>query len=77
MDDARSEEACPACGAHRLALLHFPAGAPTDEQASAAVIGSWQAADSEAPAIGCLECGAQWPDLASFRAAAESEPRAR
>jgi hypothetical protein len=70
-DEARSEEACPACGAHRLALLRFADDAPVDDQAPQALLGATLAQADEPPAIGCLACGTEWPDLATFRRAQE------
>ena len=61
----RSDQACPACGAHRLAVLsfpHLPGGSPTDLEIP---LGG-RAADPAAPAIGCLACGAEWRDLDAF-----------
>ncbi|HEY7736908.1 MAG TPA: hypothetical protein VH813_08960 [Candidatus Limnocylindrales bacterium] len=61
----RSERACPACGAHRLAVLSFPdlpGSRPTDLEIP---LGG-RAADPAAPAIGCLACGAEWRDLDAF-----------
>jgi hypothetical protein len=63
---ARSAEACPACGAHRLAVLSFPdvaGGRP----AEAEVVLAGRSADPSPPAIGCLACGAEWMDLDAFR----------
>jgi hypothetical protein len=68
-DHARSEEACPVCGEHRLALVRFPGETPPDDEAPGAILGATLARDDEAPAIGCLACGAEWPDLGSFREA--------
>lgn len=71
-DEARSKEACPECGAHRLALLDFPDEASGADKAPQAVIGATLAEPVEVPAIGCLACGAEWPDLAAFRRAQEA-----
>ena len=64
---ARSGEACPACGEHRLTLLYFPAAdlhgvRPYDE-----LIGMGDPVADTAPGIGCLACGSEWSDLAAFR----------
>jgi hypothetical protein len=69
--DARSIEACPACGAHRLALLSFPdlsGGRPPEAE----VVLAGRSADPAPPPIGCLACGAEWSDLDSFRRAVEA-----
>jgi hypothetical protein len=70
-DDARSEDACPVCGEHRLAVLHFAEEGALDDQAPQAVLGATMAPPDEPPGIGCLACGAEWPDLAAFRKAQE------
>jgi hypothetical protein len=65
----RSAEACPVCGAHRLAILHFPeltGGATMDAKAGIGVLDP----DPAPSPIGCLACGAEWPDLDAFREAA-------
>jgi hypothetical protein len=73
--DDRSAEACPVCGEHRLTLIDFPAigGAGgilgSDVAAAGVVDGAGQ------PGIGCLACGAEWNDLASFRSGAAASGR--
>lgn len=67
-ESERSAEACPRCGAHRLTLLRFPqvdvlGVRPYDE-----LIGRGDAKAKTEPGIGCLACGAEWADLAAFRA---------
>ena len=66
--DARSREACPVCGQHRLTLLSFPEVSATGYQPYAEVIGMGEHRADTQPGIGCLACGAEWPDLAAFRA---------
>jgi hypothetical protein len=69
----RSEQACPACGAHQLAVLSFPSlpgSNPTDIEVP---LGG-RAADPSAPAIGCLACGAEWRDLETFSRARAGGP---
>jgi hypothetical protein len=74
-DTGRSAEACPACGAHRLALLDFPSTPVAGYQAYAEIIGIVELQPEQRPAIGCLACGEEWPDLGSFRqAAGEASP---
>ncbi|HEY7524764.1 MAG TPA: hypothetical protein VH720_14030 [Candidatus Limnocylindrales bacterium] len=63
--EERSAQACPECGAHRLAVLSFPempGGSPIDLEIP---LGG-RAADPPAPGIGCLACGAEWPNLETF-----------
>lgn len=72
---ARSEQACPACGAHRLTILDFPDVPALGYQAYSELLGMGELHASTPPAIGCLECGAEWHDLAAFRAAQESAER--
>lgn len=72
LSSARSQEKCPECGEHRLTLLYFPTTdargvLPYDE-----IIGMGDPTPDTAPGIGCLACGAEWPDLEAFRAAKES-----
>ncbi len=73
--DDRSAEACPVCGEHRLTLIDFPAigGAGgilgSDVAAAGVVDGAGQ------PGIGCLACGAEWIDLATFRSGAAATRR--
>lgn len=68
-ETARSDEACPACGAHRLVLLDFPDTPISGYQANSDLLGMGDLHEATPPAIGCLACGAEWPDLAAFRAA--------
>jgi hypothetical protein len=68
-DAARSDEACPACGAHRLALVDFPETPAAGYQVNSEMLGMGEVREVTPPAIGCLACGAEWPDLAAFRAA--------
>ena len=69
---ARSELACPECGEHRLSVLDFPAVPALGYQANSELLGMGELHAATPPAIGCLACGAEWPDLAAFRDAAES-----
>lgn len=66
-DDARSAEPCPRCGARRLTLLEFPEVAALPYLPYSELIGMGEVRQAATPGIGCLECGAEWPDLASFR----------
>lgn len=63
----RSIEACPSCGAHRLALVEFPDVQAVGYQAYSEIMGVGELREPRAPAIGCLACGAEWSDLAAFR----------
>jgi len=67
-DAARSAQACPRCGAHRLALLDLPEIDVTEYHPLDEAIGMGVAPSLEQPAIGCLACGAQWPDVGAFQA---------
>jgi hypothetical protein len=71
MTDAptHSDEACPACGAHEVALVDFPSVSAVGYQVFSETIGMGEVKESTPPAIGCLACGAEWADLAAFRAA--------
>jgi hypothetical protein len=68
-ENERSREACPRCGEHRLAVLDVPDVELTGYQPANATMGIATDVRLEgAPGIGCLACGAQWPDLDAFRA---------
>ncbi|MGH2513207.1 MAG: hypothetical protein ACRDGQ_11030 [Candidatus Limnocylindrales bacterium] len=72
-ETARSAAACPRCGAHRLALLNLPqidttGYRPLDEAYGLVSSGPL----FEEPAIGCLACGAEWPDLGAFQTEADT-----
>jgi hypothetical protein len=67
--DERSAEACPRCGAHRLATTEAPnlvdfGYQPLNEVYMMSQVGT----DPVAPGIECLACGAVWSDLEAFRA---------
>ena len=64
----RSADACPVCGEHRLAIIDFPE-LPGGVPSPAAELVGGRGADPSAPSIGCLACGAEWPDVAAFRSA--------
>jgi len=68
-DSTRSDEACPACGAHQLALVDFPSVSAVGYQVFAETVGMGEIRETTPPAIGCQACGAEWADLAAFRAA--------
>lgn len=68
-EDTRSAEACPECGAHRLAVLEFPYLPTTGYQPFAEVVGMGEARQRSGPGIGCLACGSEWADVDAFRAA--------
>jgi hypothetical protein len=74
---SRSAAACPHCGAHRLALLRLPRIDPTGYRPLDEIYGMTGGPSLEEPAIGCLACGAEWPDLATFSAEADRVPRSR
>ena len=79
LDEAtRSEAACPRCGAHRLALLNLPTIDTTGYRPLDELYGMTGGPNLRPPGIGCLACGAEWPDLAAFKAAQEggSDPTA-
>lgn len=68
-DLERSREACPVCGQHRLTLLPFPTVDVLGVQPYAELIGLGDPAQrpDTTPAIGCLNCGSEWPNLEEFR----------
>ena len=67
LDGARSEEACPACGRHTVSLLDFPYVSTMGVQPYTELLGMGEPSVQQAPGIGCLSCGTQWPDLKAFR----------
>ena len=69
-DDQRSAEACPVCGEHRLTLLYFPETSVLGVRPYDELYAMGDRSADTAPAIGCLACGSEWPDLAAFRAGA-------
>ena len=75
--DNRSAEACPVCGAHRLAVLDFPYVPTTGYQPFAELVGIGEARPRSRPGIGCLACGSEWADLDAFRAARDRDRTAR
>ena len=72
-DDARSKEACPVCGEHRLTLIHFPETSVIGVRPYDELYGMGDATPDTAPGIGCLACGSEWPDLDSFRRAQNNQ----
>ena len=64
----QSGEACPRCGAHRLALIEFPDVPVMGVQVNSELLGMGELHEAAPPGIGCLACGAEWRDLAAFRA---------
>jgi len=71
LDEAtRSAKACPRCGAHRLALLNLPTIDVSGYRPLDEIYGMVTGPSLEEPGIGCLACGAEWPDLAAFNAEA-------
>ena len=77
-ESTRSEAACPNCGAHRLALLNLPSIDTSGYRPLDEIYGMVTGPSLEEPGIGCLACGAEWPDLTTFSAAVAgaAEPEA-
>jgi hypothetical protein len=83
-DHVQSAEACPACGAFTLALIDFPEVHSTGYLPANEIMGMGERTENTPPAIGCLTCGTEWRDLATFRHArdggadpgGDSEPEA-
>lgn len=73
-DAARSREACPVCGEHRLTLLYFPDTTARGVMPYDELIGMGDPSADTAPGIGCLACGSEWPDLDAFRRAKGDAP---
>ena len=68
-EEARSAQACPVCGEHRLTLLYFPETSVIGVRPYDELYGMGDASADTPPGIGCLACGSEWPDLDAFRAA--------
>jgi hypothetical protein len=67
-ENARSREACPRCGAHRLAVIDVPDVSYQPYDPVNALQGIRTDFRLEGtPGIGCLACGAEWADLPSLR----------
>jgi hypothetical protein len=71
-DSSRSAAACPRCGAHRLALLTLPQIDTTGYRPLDEAYGMTGGPRLDEPGIGCLACGAEWPDLATFSSATDA-----
>jgi hypothetical protein len=67
-ESSRSAAVCPRCGAHRLALLTLPQIDTSGYRPLDEIYGMVTGPTLEEPGIGCLACGAEWPDLAAFDA---------
>ncbi len=72
--EQESAEKCPRCGAQRLTLLWYPRVDARGVRPYDEIIGMGDPAPDDPPGIGCLGCGAEWPDLAFFREE-EAAPR--
>jgi hypothetical protein len=64
-----SAEQCPACGAHRVAMVPLPDIDVMGVQPYTDLLMMGDRPAPLRPAIACLDCGAEWPDLEAFRAA--------
>jgi hypothetical protein len=73
-EQATSAEMCPDCGAHRVALLPLPDTAVLGVQPYTDLLGMGDPSAPLRASIGCLACGAEWPDIDSFRAASRRHP---
>jgi hypothetical protein len=69
-DSARSADACPVCGEHRLTLLSFPSVDPSGVRPYDELLGFGDVQADTLPGIGCLACGAEWETLADYEATA-------
>jgi hypothetical protein len=64
----RSAFPCPRCGARRLAMITFPEQRTMGYAPAFEIIGMGEPMVTTPPAIGCLECGAEWPSVGAIRA---------
>jgi len=70
-----SKEACPRCGQHQLAVIELPDLAnPLPYEPANELFGMGTDLHvGGSPSIGCLHCGAEWPDLEAFRREASGD----
>jgi hypothetical protein len=66
-----SRWACPACGAHRLALEELPKVGAMGAQPYTDILGMGDPTERRMPAIVCLACGRRWGDANAFWAEAD------
>jgi hypothetical protein len=62
----RSEQACPACGRHSLAIDEPPRIDVMGIQVYSDMLGMGDLQQGWQPGIICLECGTRWRDRAAF-----------
>ena len=65
-EQTRSEQVCPACGQHSLALDEPPRIDVLGVQPWSDMVGMGDVQDAGAPGIVCLSCGVSWRDLGAF-----------
>ena len=66
-DATRSEQACPVCGQHTLAIDEPPHIDVMGVQAYSDMLGMGDVQQMAVPAIVCLTCGTRWRDLGGLR----------
>jgi hypothetical protein len=66
--ERRSEQPCPRCGRHALAVDRPPRIDVLGVQPYSDLLGMGDVAPRGSPGIVCLECGRRWRDLAAFEA---------
>ena len=64
-----SAEACPSCGAHRVAMVPLPEIEVMGVQPYTDLLMMGDRPAPLRPSIVCLACRAEWRDLEAFRAA--------
>lgn len=64
-----SKDACPRCGQRQLAIIDMPQlENPLPFEPANELFGMGTDLHlGGSPSIGCLHCGAEWPDLGAFR----------
>jgi hypothetical protein len=65
-EEARSEQACPVCGEHALALDRPPEIDVMGVQQYSDMLGMGDLPNEGAVGIVCLECDTHWRDKAAF-----------
>ncbi len=65
-EQSRSEQACPVCSQHTLALDQPPQIDVMGVQSYSDIVGMGDLKPEGAMGIICLTCGTHWPDKAAF-----------
>ena len=64
----RSQQACPMCGEHQVAIVEHPEISVVGAQPFNEIVGMGDP-DAPLPGLECRACGTAWPSIDAFRAA--------